>query len=174
MNPYAGARRAEATAPTRDIRRMLDEPAPQRFYRHRHQHDSLSDRGDQRHRPISRVGRSGGNRPARRRRRSHRGVSARRASSALSRCLSTIAMTVDNLGVEEIVAVGTSALRDAANSAEVRARWRDELGFDMRVISGDEEAAYSFLAVQRGLRLRRSRAICHRYRRRQHRVHPRQ
>ena len=58
-----------------------------------------------------------------------------------------------NLGVEEIVAVGTSALRDAQNSAEVRARYRTRLGFDIRVISGAEEAAYSFLAVQRGLDL---------------------
>ena len=58
-----------------------------------------------------------------------------------------------NLGVEEIVAVGTSALRDAANSAEVRARIRAELGIEIRVISGAEEAAYSFLAVRRGLSL---------------------
>jgi exopolyphosphatase / guanosine-5'-triphosphate,3'-diphosphate pyrophosphatase len=57
----------------------------------------------------------------------------------------------EKLGVEEIVAVGTSALRDAENSAEVCARFRRELGFDIRVISGAEEAAYSFLAVQRGL-----------------------
>jgi exopolyphosphatase / guanosine-5'-triphosphate,3'-diphosphate pyrophosphatase len=59
----------------------------------------------------------------------------------------------DYLGVDEIVAVGTSALRDAENRAEVCARFRDELGFDIRVISGAEEAAYSFLAVQRGLHL---------------------
>jgi len=58
-----------------------------------------------------------------------------------------------NLGVEEIFAVGTSALRDARNSAEVRARLRKRLGFEIRVISGDQEAAYSFLAVQRGLSL---------------------
>jgi exopolyphosphatase/guanosine-5'-triphosphate,3'-diphosphate pyrophosphatase len=58
-----------------------------------------------------------------------------------------------NLGVEEIVAVGTSALRDAENSGEVRARYRAKLGFDIRLISGREEAAYSFLAVQRGLSL---------------------
>jgi exopolyphosphatase/guanosine-5'-triphosphate,3'-diphosphate pyrophosphatase len=57
----------------------------------------------------------------------------------------------DRLGVEEIVAVGTSALRDAHNSAEVCARFQQELGCDIRVISGEEEAAYSFLAVQRGL-----------------------
>lgn len=58
-----------------------------------------------------------------------------------------------NLGVEEIFAVGTSALRDARNSAEVRARLRERLGFEIRVISGDEEAGYSFMAVQRGLSL---------------------
>lgn len=55
-----------------------------------------------------------------------------------------------NLGVEEFIAVGTSALRDAENSAEVCARFRDETGLEIRVISGAEEAAYSFLAVQRG------------------------
>jgi exopolyphosphatase/guanosine-5'-triphosphate,3'-diphosphate pyrophosphatase len=58
-----------------------------------------------------------------------------------------------SLGVEEIIAVGTSALRDAENSAAVRARLRAKLGFDIRVISGAEEAAYSFLAVTRGLAL---------------------
>ena len=58
-----------------------------------------------------------------------------------------------NLGVEEIFAVGTSALRDAWNSAEVRSRLGQRLGCEIRVISGAEEAAYSFLAVQRGLSL---------------------
>ncbi len=58
-----------------------------------------------------------------------------------------------NLGVEEIIAVGTSALRDARNSGEVRARLAARLGFEIRVISADEEAAYSFLSVQRGLPL---------------------
>jgi exopolyphosphatase/guanosine-5'-triphosphate,3'-diphosphate pyrophosphatase len=58
-----------------------------------------------------------------------------------------------NLGVGEIAAVGTSALREARNSLEVRERWRQEIGLSVRVISGDEEAVYSFLAVQRGLRL---------------------
>jgi exopolyphosphatase/guanosine-5'-triphosphate,3'-diphosphate pyrophosphatase len=57
------------------------------------------------------------------------------------------------LGVGEVIAVGTSALRDARNSFEVRQRWRLELGLDVRVIGGDDEAAYSFLAAQRGLPL---------------------
>jgi exopolyphosphatase / guanosine-5'-triphosphate,3'-diphosphate pyrophosphatase len=55
------------------------------------------------------------------------------------------------LGVGEVIAVGTSALRDARNSLAVRQRWRLELGLDVRVIAGDDEAAYSFLAAQRGL-----------------------
>ncbi len=55
------------------------------------------------------------------------------------------------LGTDEIVAVGTSALRDATNSAEVRDRFKQHLGLEVRVLSGDEEASYSFLAVQKGL-----------------------
>ena len=58
------------------------------------------------------------------------------------------------LNVEEIIVVGTSALRDARNSAAVCARFKEQLGLDVRVISGDEEAAYSFLAVQQGLPLK--------------------
>lgn len=54
-------------------------------------------------------------------------------------------------GVEEIIAVGTAALRDAKNSDEVRARLKEALGLEIRVITGNEEAAYSFLAVQNGL-----------------------
>ena len=72
------------------------------------------------------------------------------------RCLETLERYrahCQNLGVDEIIAVGTSALRDARNSAEVRARLQQRLGFEIRVISGVEEAAYSFLAVQRGLSL---------------------
>jgi exopolyphosphatase/guanosine-5'-triphosphate,3'-diphosphate pyrophosphatase len=57
------------------------------------------------------------------------------------------------LGVQEITAVGTSALRDAANSGEVLAHWQKHLGLQVRVISGAEEAACSFLAARRGLAL---------------------
>ncbi len=57
------------------------------------------------------------------------------------------------LGVGEILAVGTSALRDAENSSEVRERWRRHFGLKVRVISGAEEAAYAFLAAREGLSL---------------------
>jgi exopolyphosphatase/guanosine-5'-triphosphate,3'-diphosphate pyrophosphatase len=78
------------------------------------------------------------------------------SAAAEQRCLETLERYrahCQNLCVDEIIAVGTSALRDARNSAEVRARLRERLGFEIRVISGAEEAAYSFLAVERGLSL---------------------
>jgi exopolyphosphatase / guanosine-5'-triphosphate,3'-diphosphate pyrophosphatase len=76
---------------------------------------------------------------------SHEGE--RRSRETLRRYLSQCT----EFGVEKIFAVGTSALRDAKNSGDVRARFKKELGLEVRVITGDEEAAYSFLAVQKGL-----------------------
>src|SRR5207302_9944532 len=57
------------------------------------------------------------------------------------------------LGIEEFVAGATSALRDAKNSSEVRARLKQRLGLEVRVLGGEEQAAYSYLAVRRGLTL---------------------
>ncbi len=71
--------------------------------------------------------------------------------------METLARFLDqcrNLGVNEMTAVGTSALRDAKNSAQVRDAFRRRLRLEVRVLSGAEEAAYSYLAVQRGLALR--------------------
>jgi exopolyphosphatase/guanosine-5'-triphosphate,3'-diphosphate pyrophosphatase len=72
-----------------------------------------------------------------------------RSSAILRRYLARCA----SLNVQEITAVGTSALRDAENSGAVLQRWRREFGLSVRVISGAEEAAYSFLAARRGLSL---------------------
>jgi exopolyphosphatase / guanosine-5'-triphosphate,3'-diphosphate pyrophosphatase len=80
---------------------------------------------------------------------SHEGE--QRSSAVLRRYLEVC----KTLGVGEVIAVGTSALRDARNSFEVRQRWQLELGLRVRVIAGDDEAAYSFLAAQRGLPLSR-------------------
>ena len=58
-----------------------------------------------------------------------------------------------DFGVEEIVAAGTSALRDALNAKSFLARLKHEFKLDLRVLSGQEEAVYSYLAVQKGLQL---------------------
>ena len=59
----------------------------------------------------------------------------------------------EDLGVSEIAAVGTSALRDARNAETFKDRLKRELGLELRILSGQEEAHYCYLAVQRGLRL---------------------
>jgi len=61
--------------------------------------------------------------------------------------------TCRNLGVDEVTAAGTSALRDALNAKSFLARLKHELNLDLRVLSGREEAAYSYLAVEKGLHL---------------------
>ena len=52
-------------------------------------------------------------------------------------------------GCEELLAFATSALRDADNSAAVLSRVRNETGVGLEVLSGEDEARYTFLAVRR-------------------------
>ncbi|MFQ5916495.1 MAG: Ppx/GppA family phosphatase [Candidatus Binatia bacterium] len=58
-----------------------------------------------------------------------------------------------SLNVKEIRVAGTSALRDAANAGNFKGRLKRELNLDLHVLSPQEEAWYSYLAVQRGLPL---------------------
>ncbi|XSG74460.1 exopolyphosphatase [Herpetosiphon llansteffanensis] len=51
------------------------------------------------------------------------------------------------MGVSEVVAVATSAVRDAANQTSFLAQVKEETGLDLRVLSGDEEAYYSYLGM---------------------------
>ena len=50
-------------------------------------------------------------------------------------------------GAARTEAVATAALRDAQNAPALLARVREELGVDVRIISGDEEAWYGFLGA---------------------------
>ncbi len=65
----------------------------------------------------------------------------------------------EELRVGEVAVVGTSALREAANTEEFRERLRAELGMELRVLSGENEAHYSYLAAQKGLELSRGDAL---------------
>ncbi|GAA3764984.1 Ppx/GppA phosphatase family protein [Microbacterium kribbense] len=51
--------------------------------------------------------------------------------------------------VEELLATATSAVREAANGAEVIARIEAALGQDLQVLGGETEARFTFLAVRR-------------------------
>jgi exopolyphosphatase/guanosine-5'-triphosphate,3'-diphosphate pyrophosphatase len=50
-------------------------------------------------------------------------------------------------GIDTVEAVATSAIRDAANSAELLDAIREQTGLQPRVISGREEAHYGWLAI---------------------------
>ncbi|MDP9117916.1 MAG: Ppx/GppA family phosphatase [Actinomycetota bacterium] len=55
----------------------------------------------------------------------------------------------NEFGCDELLAFATSAVRDAANSAQVLKRVGDEAGVDLSVLGGEDEARLTFLAVRR-------------------------
>ncbi|MGN0850297.1 MAG: hypothetical protein ACI4M4_01620 [Candidatus Ornithospirochaeta sp.] len=57
------------------------------------------------------------------------------------------------LGADEIVAVGTMALRNAGNSAEFVEKVKAACGVEVKIIPGEEEARLSYLAILSGLTL---------------------
>jgi exopolyphosphatase/guanosine-5'-triphosphate,3'-diphosphate pyrophosphatase len=58
-----------------------------------------------------------------------------------------------SFGTEEVVAVATSATRDAVNRNLFLGRLRRETGVDVRVVSGREEARLIYLGVSSGINL---------------------
>jgi exopolyphosphatase/guanosine-5'-triphosphate,3'-diphosphate pyrophosphatase len=54
---------------------------------------------------------------------------------------------IDELQPERVIALATSATRDAENGDEFRAMLHDRYGFDARIIPGDEEARLTFLGA---------------------------
>ncbi len=57
-------------------------------------------------------------------------------------------------GVEQVIAVGTSAIREAANQDEFWQALQRETSLDLRIISAEEEAYYGFLGTANALGLR--------------------
>jgi len=64
------------------------------------------------------------------------------------------------LQCEELLAFATSAVRDAGNSAEVLDRVRDEAGVELAVLSGEDEATLTFLAIRRWFGWSAGRLLC--------------
>lgn len=69
------------------------------------------------------------------------------AQDRLVRTLQTYAEAAHTRGVNRIVAAGTSALRDASNRDAVLERVRSEIGLRIEILSGREEALWSFAAA---------------------------
>jgi len=55
----------------------------------------------------------------------------------------------DRLGVDDLLAFATSAVRDARNAGEVLDQVRQQTGVNLAVLSGPDEARLTFLAVRR-------------------------
>jgi len=72
------------------------------------------------------------------------------AADAIQRVFNTVAAyreAIDRLGIDRVVAVATSAVRDAANGERFRAELRERFAIEAETISGDEEARLTFLGA---------------------------
>jgi exopolyphosphatase / guanosine-5'-triphosphate,3'-diphosphate pyrophosphatase len=72
------------------------------------------------------------------------------AIARVSEALAGYRAALDALGAERVVAVATSAMRDAANGPQFRDEIERRFGLDARTISGDEEARLTFLGATAG------------------------
>ncbi len=78
----------------------------------------------------------------------------RLSSAAMDRtitCLQEWHNVIKGYYVEAIAVVATSAVRDAGNREEFLERVKREAGFEVEVISGDEEARRTLLGIRSGL-----------------------
>jgi len=64
-------------------------------------------------------------------------------------CLKKYATLVRGFGIDpsQVVAVGTAQARDAQNAAEFFSKIKNEIGFQFKVLSGDEEARATFVGA---------------------------
>nr|WP_261571241.1 Ppx/GppA phosphatase family protein [Frankia gtarii] len=67
----------------------------------------------------------------------------------LTACVLDMRQQADALGVNDLTAFATSALRDATNGEQVLDRVKGATGIAIRVLPGEEEARLTFLAVRR-------------------------
>ena len=77
------------------------------------------------------------------------GQLSKTGADELVRTVADAKASAERLGCADLMAFATSAVREAENSGAVLARVRDETGVDLKVLSGEEEARFTFLAVRR-------------------------
>jgi exopolyphosphatase/guanosine-5'-triphosphate,3'-diphosphate pyrophosphatase len=82
-----------------------------------------------------------------------------RMDAALS-AISRLAKEAREAGAGEIVAIATSAVRDARNGEAFARRVRDETGIDVQIISGNRESELTYLGATLGLEIQSGAIIC--------------
>lgn len=70
-------------------------------------------------------------------------------AAALVRAVKEARDAAERLRTEDLLAFATSAVRDATNSVDVLRQVRKETGVELQVVSGEDEARLTFLAVRR-------------------------
>jgi exopolyphosphatase/guanosine-5'-triphosphate,3'-diphosphate pyrophosphatase len=73
------------------------------------------------------------------------------AMDRVTHCLREWKSVIEAYRVDACVVVATSAVRDAANRAEFLDQVKREAGFDVEVITGEEEARRTLLGIRSGL-----------------------
>jgi exopolyphosphatase / guanosine-5'-triphosphate,3'-diphosphate pyrophosphatase len=68
---------------------------------------------------------------------------------ALLRAVQSACDQAEAQGCDELLALVTSAIREASNGLEVLERIRERTGVELQVLSGEDEARLTFLAVRR-------------------------
>jgi len=81
------------------------------------------------------------------------------ANRLIAFCVEALEIAEDK-GAESVLAFATSALREAANGDRVIERVREKSGLDLQVLSGEEEARLTFLAVRRWYGWSSGRLLC--------------
>src|SRR4051812_15055963 len=77
------------------------------------------------------------------------GELSKAGEKALLHAVQEACAQAEKQGVDELLALVTSAIRDASNGQEVLDRVRDRTGVELQVLSGEDEARLTFLAVRR-------------------------
>jgi len=80
-------------------------------------------------------------------------------ASAAAKAVAKLRRRAEAVGSDRIVAVATSALRDARNREKVARRLQAAAGTPVRILSGDEEAALTFAAMRAALPLGEGRVL---------------
>jgi len=79
------------------------------------------------------------------------GMLAPEAQERSLKAIEAFSLVIGTYPVARIAAVGTSALRKAANAAEFIAAVRKRTGIEITIITGDDEAKFTLLGVRRAL-----------------------
>jgi exopolyphosphatase/guanosine-5'-triphosphate,3'-diphosphate pyrophosphatase len=83
-----------------------------------------------------------------------------RGRELLTKAVADAAAAAQEEQVDDLVAFATSAVREATDGAEVIAAVREATGVDLVVLSGEDEAALTFLAVRRWFGWSSGRLLC--------------